>query len=96
MTCSLIHVCNVQTCDVHVTKGSAKLPEFSPCCGSYFPFERVGGSVPDLELLRFRFSLRGACFVYALCFLAFVGQERETMALIQNQTFGEGLDAKTR
>ena len=38
--------------------------------------------MPDLERLSFRFSLSGAGFVYALCFLTFVGPKRETMALI--------------
>jgi hypothetical protein len=32
---STVQVCNVYTYDVHVAKGSAKLPEFSACCASY-------------------------------------------------------------
>jgi hypothetical protein len=32
--------------------------------------------MPDLERLSFRFSLSGAGFVYALCFLTFVGQKK--------------------
>ena len=47
---------------------AAQATNFSFCLGRW--------SMPDLERLSFRFSLSGAGFVYALCFLTFVGPKK--------------------